>query len=166
MKFDVDEKQKKCAKIPHEIFLLNLIGNHILMFIAALGIVKTIWQPLAMVPVISFCVLIYTFIRAAQSKKKDSWFVMCHWQSARRRSLWFSGVLLFALCMALLAWLGYSQLGLMKEASIALAGGLSVIPVMITALALILMESDSMYQAAQGNIADHIVAMYPEKNSL
>jgi hypothetical protein len=165
MKCDIELKQKRRARIPHELFLTNLIGNHILMFVSALGIAKSFWQPLASVPIISALILFYILFKANQSKTNEPWFIMCHWQIAKQRSLLFIGVLFFGLSMAFLAWLGYSQLGLMKEAAIGLAGGLSVIPVMVTTLALIIMESDDMHQAAKGEVADSIVKKYPKKEA-
>jgi len=164
MQCEIEFKEKRTARIPHEVFLTNLIGNHILMFVSALGIVKSFWQPLAMVPLISFGILFYTLWRAHRSKQQDSWFIMCHWQVAKQRSLLFIGVLSFGLMMAFFAWLGYSQFNFMKEAAIGLAGGLSIIPVMITTLALILMESDAMHQASKGQIADSIIKKYPNSN--
>ncbi len=163
MKYDVELKQKRHARIPHELFLTNLIGNHILMFVSALGIAKSFWQPLAAVPIISFFILFYILLKAHQSQTNEPWFVMCHWQIAKQRSLLFIGVLFFGSSMAFLAWLGYSQLGLMKEAAIGLAGGLSIIPIMVTTLALIIMESDDMYQAAKGEVADSVIKKYPQK---
>ena len=71
MKFEITEEESHKAKIPHEIFLTNLIGNHILWFIAALGLAKTYWQPLALVPVVSISLLLYTLWRARQSRSRD-----------------------------------------------------------------------------------------------
>ena len=51
MKYEIPEEQVKKAKAPHELFLTNLIGNHILWFVAALGVYGSFWQPMALVPV-------------------------------------------------------------------------------------------------------------------
>ena len=80
MKFEITGEEAHKAKIPHEIFLTNLIANHILWFVAALGLVRSYWQPLALVPIVSVGILAYTLWRAKQSKSRDSWFVMCHWK--------------------------------------------------------------------------------------
>ncbi len=37
MILEISDQESKKAKIPHELFLSNLIGNHILWFIASLG---------------------------------------------------------------------------------------------------------------------------------
>ena len=90
MKFEISDDLVHQAKIPHDIFLTNLIGNHILWFVAALGLSSSFWQPLALVPVFSFSLLFYTLKRARTSRRRDSWFVMVHWQIAAERSRFFS----------------------------------------------------------------------------
>ncbi len=161
MKFQISDEESHQAKIPHEIFLTNLIGNHILWFIAALGLAKTYWQPLALVPVFSLLLLTYTLWRARRSRQIDSWYVMCHWQICARRSRIFIYMLLFMGAVSLFGWIGYTQLGMMKEAVYALVGGGGVLPVMVTVLVLILMESDILHQAALHKLPDSIVKACP-----
>lgn len=161
MRFDISEQQRHKSKIPHEIFLTNLIGNHILWFIAALGLARTYWQPLALVPVASVILLGYILWRAARSKKVDPWYVMCHWQICAKRSRVFIYMLFFVLLVAGLGWAGYVYLGMMKEAVYALVGGLGILPVMVTVLVLIIMESDLLHQASQGKLPDRVLDAYP-----
>jgi len=161
VKLEISEEESHKAKIPHEIFLSNLIGNHILWFIASLGLAKTYWQPLALVPVASVILLLYTLWRARQSKKRDSWYVMCHWQIAAKRSRVFIYMLLLGLTISFLGWLGYAYGGMMKEAVFAIVGGIGILPVMVTVLVLILMESDILHQAALHKLPDRITDKYP-----
>ena len=161
MRFDISDQQRHQAKIPHEIFLTNLIGNHILWFIAALGLAKSYWQPLALVPVVSVAILAYILWRAARSKRTDPWYVMCHWQICARRSRVFIYMLLFVALVSALGWVGYSYLGMMKEAVYALIGGIGLLPVMVTVLVLIIMESDLLHQAGQGRLPDRVLETYP-----
>ena len=140
MKFQISDEESRRAKIPHEIFLTNLIGNHILWFIAALGLAKTYWQPLALVPLFSVTLLVYTLWRARQSRRRDSWFVMCHWQLCAGRSRVFILMLTLAVTIATLGWIANLKLSLMKEAVYAFVGGLGILPIMVTVLVLILME--------------------------
>ena len=161
MKFEIPEEEWKKAQVPHEIFLTNMIGNHVLMFIAALGMVGIYWQPLAMVPVISFCLLVYTLWRARKSKVEDPWFVMCHWQIAAQRSRIFIYMLMFMLIVSTFGWAGYTYFGMMKVAVYAIVGGVGILPTMVTILVLIMMESDAMYQAKQGKLPNSVVERYP-----
>jgi len=161
MKFEITDDQSKKSKIPHEIFLTNLIGNHILWFVATLGLAGSYWQPLALVPVFSFATLVYTLWRARRSKRVDPWYVMCHWQICAKRSRIFILMLLLLGVVSGLGWIGYSQLGMMKEAVFALIGGAGLLPVMVTVLVLILMESDALHQAALHQLPDRMITAYP-----
>lgn len=161
MKFKISDELTHKAKIPHDIFLTNLIGNHILWFVAALGLVRSFWQPIALVPIVSFSILIYTLWRAKQSKVQDEWFVYAHWQIAAERSRLFIYMLLAVLTVCFLGWLGYAYLGMMKVAVMALIGGIGLLPIMVTVLILILMESDALHQAAQGRLSKRMAEKYP-----
>jgi len=161
MKFDISVEEGRQAKIPHEIFLTNLIGNHILWFVSTLGVVRSFWQPIALVPIVSVALLGYTIWRAGQSKRRDSWYVMCHWQVAARRSWLFIGMLSLAGLVALIGWAGHVYGGWKKEAVLAFSGGVGLLPVMVTILILIIMESDALYQAMQHRLPKWILQRYP-----
>jgi len=161
MKFEISDELTRQAKIPHDLFLTNLIGNHILWFVASLGLVSSYWQPLALVPIVSFSLLAYTLWRAKQSRKRDHWYAMVHWQIAAERSRFFIYMLLVALTVSLLGWIGYTYLGMMKEAVMALIGGVGLLPIMITVLILILMESDALHRAALHKLTPAVVDKFP-----
>jgi hypothetical protein len=161
MKFQITDELAHQAKIPHEILLTNLIGNHILWFVAALGLAGSYWQPLALVPIFSFGTLAYILWRARRSKRQDDWYVMCHWQICAARSRLFIYMLLLGVVVVVLGWVGYTYYGMMKVAVLALSGGVGLLPVMVTVLILILMESDAMHQAALHKLSKGLVAKYP-----
>ena len=161
MKFEISEQESRQAKVPHEIFLTNLVGNHILWFIASLGLVRSYWQPLALVPVISFLILGYTLWRARQSVRRDSWFVMCHWQLCAGRSRVFILMLIILGSISLLGWVGFTYFGMKEVAVIAMISGTGVLPVMVTVLVLVLMESDALYQATQHKLPKRMIERYP-----
>jgi hypothetical protein len=166
MQFDISAEEKRKAKVPHEIILANLVGNHILWFIAALGIYNSYWQPLAVVPVFSIVTLAYSLWRAKRALKVDSWFVAAHWQACARHSRIFSMMLGLLAVLSLLGWVGYSYFGMMDIAVKAIIGGAGLLPVMVTVLVLIIMESDVLHQAGSGSVPDSIVARYPAPASL
>ena len=70
-------------------------------------------------------------------------------------------MLTLAVTVSALGWVAYSQLNLMKEAVYALIGGFGILPIMVTVLVLILMESDVLHQAALHKLPDSIVLKYP-----
>jgi len=165
MRFEVSEQEIKQANIPHEIFLTNLIGNHILMAVAAGGIAGSFPWVMAVIPIISFAMLGYTLWRAKRSLSQDPWYVMCHWQICARRSRIFIGMLLLLLCVMALGWVGHVYGGMMKEAVIALVVGMGILPVMGTVLVLIIIESDALYHANQAKLPDWVVIRFPNPDA-
>jgi len=146
----VTEEEIKAAKVPHDIFLSNLIMNHILLFtgIAAFG--GQYIKFLALVPFFSFIALAITFYRASRVKRQDSEFVYIHWRIARRWSLLFSGVLTLLCTVSFLGWLGQEYGNMMTEMVYALIGGLGILPTLLTVLVLVVIESDSLHHARIG----------------
>jgi hypothetical protein len=161
MKFQISDDTAHKAKIPHEVLLTNLIGNHILWFIAALGMAGSYWQPLLVVPLFSFGTLAYILWRARRSKTRDEWYVMCHWQICAARSRVFIYLLLAGVTVVVLGWVGHTYFGMMKVAVYAISGGVGILPVMVTVLILILMESDALHQASLHKLPKRIVEKYP-----
>jgi len=163
MRFEVSPAEIKKANIPHEIFLTNLIGNHILMTAGAGGMAGTFPWIMAIIPITSFSLIGYTMWRARRSRSigRDPWYVMCHWQVCARRS----AILLFVLCLLLViagfGWVGYTYGGMMKEAVWALIGGGGILPVMVTILILIIMESEALYHANQAKLPNWVVERFP-----
>ncbi|MFT6915978.1 MAG: hypothetical protein ACJAWL_002295 [Motiliproteus sp.] len=165
MQFEVSPQEMARAKVPHELFLTNLVGNHILWFIGSLGIFGSFWQPMALVPVISFLILSYTMLRARRERDGDSWYVMCHWQIVARRSQVFMGIILLLVVITSLGWIGYSYLGMKKVAVLAFIGGVGLLPTLVSVLVLIVMESDAMYQASQGALSDAVYQRFPNPDA-
>jgi hypothetical protein len=164
MHFNISKVEVKKAATPHEIFLFNLIGNHILIFIASLGMFNNFPYPLYLVPVISVSCLLYTLWRAKRASAVDAWFAFCHWQVADRRAKVFIGMLALLGTISLLGWLGHTYLGMMKEAVYAFIGGIGLLPTMVTMLVLIIMESDGLYQAHQCRLPDWVVEKFPRES--
>lgn len=160
-RYDIEPKELAKAKVPHELFLTNLIVNHVLIFVSTLGLATSYPIPVFSVPVISVAILSYTVWRGWRSRTEDPWFVMCHWQIAMRRSKFFIAMLGVLAMVAGCGWLGYHAWGLMKELALALVGGIGILPTMITILTLIVLESDALHQARNGKLPPWIVSRYP-----
>lgn len=149
---DPDEAEIKAAKIPHDIFLSNLIMNHILLFTGISTFGPQYLYFMVLVPIFSVMALAYTFYRASKVKREDSEYVYIHWQIARRWSLLFTYALLLLSSVSLLGWLANQHLGLMKEAVYGLIGGFGILPTLVTVLVLIVIESDSLHHARVGTL--------------
>jgi hypothetical protein len=140
------------AKVPHDIFLSNLIGNHILLFTAIATFGSSYMKYLVIVPLLSFAALAYTYYRSSKVKREDSEFIWAHWQVARRWSKLFSIMLTLLLTVSTLGWLANVHLGMMKEAVYAMIGGLGILPTLVSVLILIVIESDSLHHARVGTL--------------
>lgn len=159
MQYEITEAQSKAARHPHEIFLINLITNHILLFVAALSVANSYPFLLLPIPVISAVVMAYILGRARVSLARDPWFVKCHWQVAAKRS-WIFLLMLGLMAAAVLLLLLVSG-GDPKPQHWAL-GGAAMLPTMVTVLALIVMESDAMHQARHGMLPKWVVERFPD----
>jgi hypothetical protein len=166
MRFQVSPDEIKRANVPHEIFLTNLIGNHILMAVAAGGVAGSFPWIMAMIPAISFAILGYTLWRARRAVGRDPWYVMCHWQVCARRSRIFILMLSLLLLAVMLGWAAHVYGGLMKEAAIALVAGGGILPVMVTVLVLIIVESDALYHANQAKLPNWVVERFPNPDAV
>jgi hypothetical protein len=160
MKFQIDEADIKASKIPHEVFLTNLIVNHILYFVSALGIAKSIPQLVMVTPIASIAALSYIMIRGNKMVSEAPWFVQCHWRIAMKRSK-----LLMAMLLGLIALLStlyaIHVFGGAAFATIFPLAAVVTLPVMVTIFALIIMESDALHQAKSGQISNSMAERFP-----
>ena len=161
MKFDIPEQERKQARHPHEYFLVNLITNHILVFVGLLGMARDNPFLLLIVPTVSILILSYLLYRARRSFKVDSWFVCCHWQLCARRSRFFIGMILFMglVVLGLILSVG-GDVNALKPGHYAL-GGVAILPTMFSVLVLIIMESDAVHKANISEVPDWLVKKYP-----
>ena len=166
MRFEIEEVERKQARHPHEYFLINLITNHILVFVGFLGMARDTPKLLLIVPTVSIIILTYLVIRARKSLKVDSWFTMCHWQLCARRSKFFIGMIGFMglVILGLLLSVGWDASAL-KPGHFAI-GGVAILPTMFSVLALIVMESDAVHKANHGEVPDWLVKKYPAPEDL
>ena len=158
MRFDVSDSEKKAAAHPHEVFLINLITNHILLFVIFMTSANTYPMLPLLTPVISIVILAYILMRARKALKSDPWFVMCHWQLSARWARIF--IVMIAILAAIIAFLLWLSGGDMKPQHYAV-GGAVLLPVMVTVLGLIILESEGTHQARQGILPKSMVERYP-----
>ncbi len=141
------------AKWPHEIFLINLVFNHILVFASTFGVFSTFPLMVLIVPITSFAITGYILLKARRIAASDETiFVKAHWVVADKRNKHFMW-LLIAACVVVGGGLWLSKaMGWSKIATIALLGGVGLLPFMVALLVLIVMGNDSMYQARHSKL--------------
>ena len=158
MKYDISPEDIKKSRVPHEVFLTNLIFNHILVFVAILSASDYV-QYIVIVPIFSVVSLIYLFWGAQRAKKTATWYVCGHWQIAARRSRFF--LLMLAVMGAIFSVIYLVSGGDMKPQHWAL-GGAAFLPTMVTVLGLIVFESESLHQAKNAMLPNWISERFPE----
>jgi hypothetical protein len=161
MHYDVSAAEITDAKHPHEIFLVNLITNHILIFVGLLGMARSFPWVMLITPAISIVVLSYLMVRARSKLKSASWFAACHWQLCAHRSKLFIGLMaVAALVLAGLLLSAGGDTSQLKPGHYAL-GGVSALPVLLFIMVLIVMESDALHKAKNGQLPQWLVEKYP-----
>jgi len=161
--FEITVEDSKKARMPHDILLINLIFNHVLVFVACLTTTLLV-DYIAIVPVISALSLITIFIVAQRAKNgvksgTTSWYVSGHWQLCAKRSLIFL-VMLLILSGVFLVLYRFSN-GDFRPQHWALAGA-AALPVMVTVLALVVMESEALNQAKEGILPNWVKEKFPQ----
>lgn len=161
--FSVSPEDRKHAKWPHEIFLINLIFNHIFIFCATIAVFSSFPFLPALVPAISFSIISYILVRARQvAASNESWFVKAHWQIGAKRNRFFM-LLLAITCIVSIGGLWLSKmLGWAKVPTIALIAGVGLLPFMLVLLVLIVLGNESVVMARNGKLPKSFMTQNPD----
>lgn len=161
--FNISPEEGKCAKWPHEIFLINLIFNHIFLFCATVAVFGTFPLLTALVPAISFAIIGYILVKARRVAAIDeSWFVKAHWQIGARRNRLFM-LLLTVTCIVSGGGLWLSKMfGWAKISAIALIAGVGLLPFMVALLVLIVLGNESVFMARNGKLPKRFLEQNPD----
>ena len=161
--FIVPYEESVRAKWPHEIFLINLVFNHILVFATTFGVYRTFPLMILIVPITSFAITGYIILKARQIAKSDeTWFVKSHWKIAAQRNRHFLWLLTIT-CVIIGGGVLLSNLiGWSKITTISLLGGFGLLPFMVSLLVLIVLGNDSLYQARHGKLPKRFIEQNPD----
>jgi hypothetical protein len=163
--FAVNAEEIRQAKLPHEIFLINLIFNHVFLFVASLAVIQSLPQIVILVPLVSICCIVYIFLRSNREAKNPSWFVRCHWRLAAKRNASFMILLLFTSAIIGGGWVLSGALNWSKIPTYALIGGFGLLPFMVALLILVIMGNEAVHLAKQGKLPAWVVQRYPRPDT-
>ncbi|OOZ40168.1 hypothetical protein BOW53_08675 [Solemya pervernicosa gill symbiont] len=166
MKLDVDTALCKRARLPHELFMLNLALFHLLMTPASIALDVGVWGLLLPLS-LSLSVMLYTWLRSrALERSGEPWFLRLHWRLAlgRYRMLLIAyGVALGLFGVGTLLSLGSSDPH-MQQILQTVFIRIAIMPVLIMVMINFYLESNAINQASGGELPDGLVARYPEAN--
>jgi hypothetical protein len=172
MLFQVDESTRRRAKSPHELAMINLLLINLLMLIALLagsflqqGSALADYKLLGvLVPLlISLGVITYSFVQAGKTAASGPWFVAAHWKIATGRYK----ILLIAYAVgAALIGLGWllsqgQKDPRMEELMFIALQRVAIAPILISLMALIMLESGSLSQAGRGEVPKGLLERFP-----
>lgn len=136
------------AKWPHEIFLINLVFNHILVFASTFGVYSTFPLMVLVVPTASALITGYIFIEARRIARSDETpLVKAHWAVADKRNKHFMALLIIVVAVCGVGYWLASLAGWSRVTMIAVLGGVGLLPFMVSLLVLIVLGNFSMYEA-------------------
>lgn len=145
-------QELKAGQFPHQLFLFNMVGNHILLTIIALSNSSIPWLAFG-VPIIGLSIIAFTLIRGQSQKNHESEFVRCHWRMVLKRTKIFMIAYGLLGVAASVAWMLHSSIAI-KEMAYAIVGGLGILPTMVMVLVLTVIESESLNHAMKGELTD------------
>jgi hypothetical protein len=170
MKYTDVASERRLARIPHEIAMVNLVVFNLLLCagviastLARTGSVlenyKT-WLILAPLTV-SLALIAYSFRRIKQMPAATPWFVAAHWWLATRR---YRALLLAYLVTAVLIALGWllslASPNVQAVMFVALVR-VAVAPLLVSVMVIAVLESSALFQAATGEVPDRLPEQFP-----
>ncbi len=158
MKYVITPEDIKKSRLPHEVFLTNLIFNHVLVFVAIMS-ASSLIEFIVFIPIFSFVSLAYLFWGAHRAKTHASWYVSGHWQVAARRSRFF--LLMLSVMGGVLGVIYMFSGGDMRPQHWAFSGA-AFLPIMVSVLGLIIFESESLHQSKSGILPKWVSERFPD----
>ena len=160
--FTLSPTEIKAARWPHEILLINLVFNHVFVFVVTITLMKSLPMLIVLTPIISFFIIAYILIKQKRIESSDaSFFLKGHWKIAATRNRWFLYLLIFVCAISGGGYYIFTVLGLSKISLWALLIGIGLLPFMIALLTLVTLSSDSMNIARDGKLPNNFLAKNP-----
>lgn len=162
MEWRSDEAERRAAKAPHELFMINLAVFHLLLGPAAIVLLG---GGLALlVPVsLSLLVIAFTWWRGRGLEHDAPWFVMVHWKLALRRYR----ILVLGYGLTTLILVAGSVVGMGAESQVSrdmlftIFSRFGAMPTILTVFVCLVLESSALYQATGGQVPDKLAALFP-----
>jgi len=164
MNFEISEEKKRLARVPHNLFVLNILLFNLLLTPAA--IVLDVGMYGFLIPLIcSLSVILYIYLR---SYKQDDWYVEMHWRlSFRRCQFLMIGYAVTALLVAV-AWLISLSANDAKMAEIMFTAisRVAVVPTLLAVMATVVLEAGGYHLINSGKVPDWLIKKFPPPENM
>jgi hypothetical protein len=196
MFYAVDDQQRRSAKSAHELAMINLLLFNLLAGVALLAgsmaesysvIARYKWAFVAVPLTLSLLVMLFTWVRASRAKRSAPWFVAAHWRlAAGRYRILLIAYLVSAVVVSFAFFGGNDQSNLERRIADlppalqemerhklesqdmrgAIWARIGVVPLLLTVMGLLMVESGGLYQAGRGELPDAVSANFPPPSDL
>jgi hypothetical protein len=171
MFYQVPESDRRLARSPHELAMVNLLIFNLLTLVALLGgsflqpdspLAPYRWLGVAAPLGVSLAIMLYTLVRARRAARSGHWLVAAHGRLALRR---YKVLLIVYLAGAGLIGLGWllahtqDQPGMQAMLFIALQR-VAIAPLLIALMVIVMLESGALYQAERGEVPDWLARAF------
>ena len=157
----INDEIRNRAKLPHNIFMLNLAVFHLLMTPAAIALdigLAGVLLPLGL----SLATMLFTYIQSEKQHDQDQSFIYLHWKLAvlRYRYLLISyGITAILLLLGMLLAMTSTDKN-MQEIMQTVFIRIAIMPVLVTVMVNFYLESNAISQASNGEVPDAISRKY------
>ncbi len=164
---DLDAGLISKAKLPHNLFMLNLALFHLLMTPAIIALdigFKAMLLPL----LLSLAVMVYTCLQSRAKDKYDHWFILGHWKLAchRYRLMLISyGLTLVLMCLGWLLSLSVDDPNMTSILQTVFIR-ISIMPVLIMVMVNFYLESSAINLATNGEIPDQFAEKFRQTKTV
>ena len=162
MELQVEERTRKAAKSPHELFMINLAVFHLLLGPGAIILIGG--GALALPVALSSLVILFTWWRGRALEHEGApWFVVVHWKLALRRyRILLIGYLLTAIILGagLLVGMGAAS-QVSRDMLFTIFSRFGAMPTVLAVFVCLVLESSALYQATGGQVPDKLAERYP-----
>ncbi len=162
MLFEISTESKTRAKMPHELFMVNLAVVHLLLAPSIFLLIKNI-SALLIPLLISFAVIAFIYVRGRMIEQNGPWYEMVNYKLAWRRGTF----LLIAYAVTAVIIGGGWMLGMasnkpaMQDILLTISTRIGLMPTFITVIVTFVLEASAVNQAKAGEIPDSFLKKYP-----
>ena len=162
MQCNASETERRQARWPHELFMINLAFFHLLLTPASIFLGIGRWG-LLIPPFFSGLVILYSWLRSRRAGRTGPWFVASHWRLAMRRYRWL--VIAYAASAAIIglgALIGAASSDpRMGDILGTVFVRIGVMPTVIMVFVNFALENSGLAMAKGGEVPDRLAEQHP-----